>query len=113
MMRETYRANEPEVKRMITPSQVRLMAWIEFEFIRRTLAVRRGSAPLDWVGTDHRVSFSEIQAQAHELGLQEKGDHLREWINGLRDWSRWHEMINHMDTGELEQELRERAPAMR
>jgi hypothetical protein len=96
---------------MMTPDQVRLVAWIEFEFIRRTLAVRRGGAPLDWVGTDHRVSFSEIQTQAEELGLGETGDHLREWINGLRDWSRWHETINHTDTEQLEQELRERAPA--
>jgi hypothetical protein len=113
MMRETHRANEPEVKRMITPSQVRLMAWIEFEFIRRTLAVRRGGAPLDWVGTDHRVSFSEIQTQADELGLEATGDHLREWMNGLRDWSRCHDAINHMESEQLEQELRERALAMR
>jgi hypothetical protein len=113
MMRETHRANEPKVKGTMNPNQIQLIAWIEFEFIRRTLAVRRGSAPLDWIGTDHRVSSSEVQTQAKELGLSETGDHLREWINGLRDWSRWHEMINHMDTGELEQELRERAPAMR
>jgi hypothetical protein len=98
---------------MMTPSQLQLMAWIEFEFIHRTLAVRRGGAPLDWVGTDHRVSFAEVQVQAKELGLQETGNDLREWINGLRNWSRWHEAINHMDTEQLEQELRERAPATR
>jgi hypothetical protein len=96
---------------MVTPNQVRLVAWIEFEFIRRTLAVRRGGAPLDWVGTDHRVSLSEIQTHAQEFGLEETGDHLREWINGLRDWSRWYEAINHMESEQLEQELRERAPA--
>ncbi|WP_046867647.1 hypothetical protein [Microvirga massiliensis] len=94
---------------MMTPNQVRLIAWVEFEFIRRTLAVRRGGAPLHWVGTDHRMSFSEILTQAQEFGLEETSDHLREWINGLRDWSRWHEAINRMDTGQLEQELTERA----
>ncbi len=93
----------------MTPNQVRLIAWVEFEFIRRTLAVRRGGAPLHWVGTDHRMSFSEILTQAQEFGLEETSDHLREWINGLRDWSRWHEAINRMDTGQLEQELTERA----
>jgi hypothetical protein len=113
MMRETHRANEPKVKGMMNPNQIQLIAWIEFEFIRRTLAVRRGSAPLDWIGTDHRVSSSEVQTQAKELGLSETGDHLREWINGLRDWSRWHDAINHMESEQLEQELRERAPATR
>ncbi len=95
------------------PNQVRLMAWIEFEFIRRTLAIRRGGAPLDWVGTDHRVSLSEIQTQAQELGLEETGDHLREWLSGVRNWSRWHDAINHMESEQLEQELRERVSAMR
>jgi hypothetical protein len=30
----------------------------------------------------------------------------------VRDWSRWHDAINHMESEQLEQELRERAPAM-
>jgi hypothetical protein len=55
---------------MLTSNQVRLIAWSEFEFIRRTLAVRRGGARLDWVGTNHRVSFSEMQRQAQALGLE-------------------------------------------
>jgi hypothetical protein len=97
---------------MVTPAQVQLIAWIEFEFIRRTLAVRRGGAPLAWVGTDHRVSFDEIQAQARELGVEEAGDDLEEWIRSVRDWSRWHETINHMDAEALEQEVEERAAAM-
>ena len=98
---------------MMTPNQVRLVAWIEFEFLRRTLAVRRGGASLDWAGPDHRVSFPEVQIQAKELGLRETGDQLRERINGLRDRSRWHEAINHMGTEKLEQELRERVSASR
>ena len=98
---------------MMTPNQVRLVAWIELEFLRRTLAVRRGGTSLDWAGTDHWVSFPEIQIQAKELGLQETGDQLREWINGLRDWFRWHEAINQMETEELEQELKERMSASR
>ena len=97
---------------MVTPAQVQLIAWIEFEFIRRTLAVRRGRAPLEWVGTDHRVSFDEIQAQARELGVEEAGDDLQDWIRSVRDWSRWHETINHMGTDALEQEVRERASTM-
>ncbi|WP_147707226.1 hypothetical protein [Microvirga massiliensis] len=98
---------------MMTPNQVRFVAWIEFEFLRRTLAVRRGGASLDWAGTDHRVSFPEVQIRAKELGLQETSVQLREWIDGLRDWSRWHEAINHMETEKLEQELKERASASR
>ena len=97
---------------MVTSAQVELIAWIEFEFIRRTLAVRRGSAPLDWVGTDDRVSIAEIQAKAEELGVEEAGDELQEWLGTVRDWSRWHETINHMETDALEQEVRERASAM-
>ena len=96
----------------MTPNQVRLIAWIEFEFIRRTLAVRRGGAPLDWVGTDDRVPIAEIQAKAEELGIEETGDNLQEWLGAVRDWSRWHETSNHMDTDALEQEVRERASAM-
>jgi hypothetical protein len=96
----------------MTPAQVRLIAWIELEFIRRTLAVRRGGAPLEWVGSDDRVPFSETQAQAEQIGIEERGDELREWINGVRNWSRWHEAINHMDTGAMEQELKERTSAM-
>ncbi len=97
---------------MVLPAQVQLIAWIEFEFIRRTLAVRRGGAPLDWLGTDHRVFFDEIQAQAREVGIAEAGDDLEEWIRSVRDWSRWHETINHMDTDVLEQEVKERTAAM-
>ncbi len=97
---------------MVTPAQVELSAWIEFKFIRRTLAVRRGGAPLDWVGTDDRVSIAEIQAKAEELGVEEGGDELQEWLGTVRDWSRWHETINHMDTDVLEQELKERTAAM-
>jgi hypothetical protein len=96
---------------MVTPAQVQLIAWIEFEFIRRTLAVRRGEAPLDWIGTDHRVPFDEIQAQARELGVEEAGDDLEEWIRTVRGWSRWHETINHMDIDVLEHELKERTAA--
>ena len=73
---------------MVTPAQVELIAWIEFEFIRRTLAVRRGGAPLDWVGTDDRVSIAEIQAKAEELGVEEGGDEPQEWLGAVRDWSR-------------------------
>jgi hypothetical protein len=93
---------------MMTSAQVRLIAWIEVEFIRRTLAVRRGGTPLNWVGTDDQVAFSEIQRKAGELGVEEIGDQLQEWLGAVRNWSRWHEAINHMDTQALEQELKER-----
>ena len=97
---------------MVTPAQVTLIAWIELEFIHRTLAVRRGGTPLNWVGTDDRVPLAEIQIKAKEFGVEEAGDELQEWLRAVRDWSRWHETINHMETNALEQELRQRASAM-
>ncbi len=93
---------------MVTPAQVQLIAWIKFEFIHRTLAVRRGAAPLDWIGTDDRVSMAEMQAKAAELGVEEASDELQEWLGSVRDWSRWRETINHTETDALEQEVSNR-----
>jgi len=94
---------------MMSPAQVRLIAWIEAEFIRRTLAVRRGGAPLEWVATEDRVSAPDIQRNAQGLGLDETGDQLQEWVNSVRNWSRWHGAINHLSPEALEQELAARA----
>ncbi len=93
----------------MTQAQVRLVAWTEAEFIRRTFVVRRGGAPLDWVGSSDRVLFSEVEALAAQIGSDEVGDDLRQWITSMRNWSRWFEAINHMDAQALERSS-ERGP---
>lgn len=46
-----------------------LQAWINAEFARRTAAVEAGTADLDWVVPEYRVSWSEVWSKAEELGL--------------------------------------------
>ncbi len=55
---------------------------------------------------------SPVEIQARNLGVEGAGDGLREWLRSVRDWSGWQETINHIETGVLERDFKERTAAV-
>jgi hypothetical protein len=81
----------------------RLVAWFEQEFVRRTLAIRRGEGSLGWVPVEARVSWSEVQHQSDRFGINLGGIvDARTWWHEQRDWERWTKRTDGLPTVKLE-----------
>lgn len=55
--------------RNATEAERALVAWYRAELARRTQAVEAGTAPIDWVEPEHRITRSELVAKADALGI--------------------------------------------
>jgi hypothetical protein len=53
----------------VDAARANLLAWFRAEYARRTAAVEAGTASIDWIVPDYRVSWSEVLAKAEALGL--------------------------------------------
>lgn len=47
-----------------------LVAWVRAEYARRTRAIAAGNGRIDWLDPGTRVSWSEVFAKAHDLGMK-------------------------------------------
>lgn len=47
-----------------------LIYWIKGEFVRRTIAVKKGTADISWIVPEYRISFTEVVSKAEELGVE-------------------------------------------
>jgi len=63
----------------VTEAEAQLIDWFAAEYVRRTKAVREGTAPISWVPADYRVSWTEIWAKAEELGIKRNVVDMRNW----------------------------------
>lgn len=79
-----------------------LLRWQEAEFIRRTIAVKRNEAPIDWIDPDYRIIISEVMDKAREMGVTESRVTLQPKIVRTRAWIN---RIEKADIGALERRL--------
>lgn len=63
----------------MTKAKQMLMNWFDSEYRYRTYAVSQGTASIDWVLPEYRITWTEICAKAQELGITENAVDLRLW----------------------------------
>lgn len=63
----------------MTPNERALLDWHDAEYARRSAAVLDGTARIDWIVPEYRVSWSELAAKADELGIDRNLVDLRRW----------------------------------
>lgn len=69
----------------MTLAQAMLIVWFRKEFKRRSEAVRRGDADIEWVDERNRVTWSEIVAQARLLEINDSAVDLRLWWDDTKE----------------------------
>jgi hypothetical protein len=56
-----------------------LLRWFKAEYAGRTAAVKNGTAKIDWIVPEYRITWSEIMSKARDLGINDNIVDLRWW----------------------------------
>ena len=52
----------------------KLSKWYRDEFKRRTVAIKKGKAKIDWLVPEYRVSRTEVESYAESIGIKLNAD---------------------------------------